>query len=168
MDHGLTRRSGAEALKIEELGLIEPALSGAITLQLKHPEILFTSGRRTRFTQAHAMAVNVVQDRQWIKATYRETPETLACQKYVDDHPEATSVNTLYNGLLGVLNNFTDPQLAEWNHHLAGLAFDVQPEEKDAELVKADIRALAGLDLFLEKEGNLRRWHAQFNPLPIT
>src|ERR1041385_3028452 len=151
-------------MKIEELGLIEPALSGAMALKEKHPEIDFTSGRRTRFSQAHAMAVNVAADRKWIQKTYRDTAETRACQKYVDDHPEATSVNTLFNGLLGVLNNFTDAKLAEWNHHLAGLAFDIQPQVKDAEEIKADARALPGLDLFLEQEGKLIRWHAQFKP----
>ena len=153
---------------IDQLDLIEPAKSGAIILKSKHPDIIFTSGRRTRTSQAHAMAVNVAADRNWIKTTYRQSPETIACQNWVDSNPAAVTVDDLNNGLLTVLNNFTDVQLADWNHHLAGLAFDVQPQIPNAEAIKADIRALPNLNLFLEQEGHLVRWHAQFNPLPIN
>ena len=34
--------------------------------------------------------------------------------------------------------------------------------EKDAEAIKKTIRGLDGLDKFLDKEGGLVRWHAQF------
>ena len=43
---------------------------------------------------------------------------------------------------------------------LSGLAFDVQPVTEDADAIKKSIRALAGLDKFLEMEGGLVRWHA--------
>jgi hypothetical protein len=42
------------------------------------------------------------------------------------------------------------------------MAFDVQPVTQDADAIKKSIRALAGLDKFLEMEGGLVRWHAQF------
>jgi len=38
----------------------------------------------------------------------------------------------------------------------------VQPVEKDAAGIKKAIRGLPGLGRFLEKEGGLIRWHAQF------
>ena len=153
-------------MRAKDLGLIEPALSGAVSIQEKHPDAVFTSGRRSRESQAHAMAANVSIARDWIRETYRDTAETRACQAWVDDHPKAATVPDLYAGLLSVLEGFSDDELAEWNHHLAGLAFDLQPieDEEKAEAIKADVRALPGLDLFLEREGGLVRWHAQFRP----
>ena len=152
-------------MKAKELGLIEPALSGAIELEFKFPGINFTSGRRTMFSQAKAMAQNVLEDRNWIRVTYRSHPVTDACQAFVDAHPDAT-MEDLFNGFLGVMNSYTDAQLASWSHHLAGLAFDVEPETERGDAIKTEIRNLPGLNLFLEREGNLLRWHAQFNPLP--
>ena len=53
-------------------------------------------------------------------------------------------------------------ELGSFSRHLSGLAFDVQPVTEDADAIKKSIRALAGLDKFLEMEGGLVRWHAQF------
>jgi hypothetical protein len=52
--------------------------------------------------------------------------------------------------------------LAMLSKHLSGDAFDVQPVDTDAAAIKKTIRGLKGLDRFLEKEGGLIRWHAQF------
>jgi hypothetical protein len=38
----------------------------------------------------------------------------------------------------------------------------VQPVETDADAIKKSIRELEGIGKFLEKEGGLVRWHAQF------
>ena len=65
-------------------------------------------------------------------------------------------------GLLSVLDAATDAQLGSFSRHLSGMAFDVQPVTVDADAIKKSIRALAGLDKFLEMEGGLVRWHAQF------
>jgi hypothetical protein len=151
-------------MKIEEMGLIEPALSGAHELKYKHPEIEFTSGRRDRFRQAHAMAVNVVGDPDWIKRTYKDHAITRDCQTFVDEHPDLTA-DDYFGAFLTILNGYSDAELAEWNHHVAGLAFDVKPQIPNADQIKSDIRALPHLNLFLEQEGNLVRWHAQFNPV---
>jgi hypothetical protein len=48
------------------------------------------------------------------------------------------------------------------SRHLTGRAFDVRPVMQNAEAIKADIRALPGLNKFLEKEAGHVRWHAQF------
>jgi hypothetical protein len=48
------------------------------------------------------------------------------------------------------------------SRHLSGDAFDVQPVEDNADAIKQTIRKLPGLQLFLDREGGLVRWHAQF------
>lgn len=86
-----------------------------------------------------------------------------ACQSWVDNNPQATSAADIAAGLVTVLNQFLDPELRRLSKYLSGDAFDVQPVLENAESIKADIRALPGLDKFLDKEGGLVRWHAQFD-----
>ena len=62
-----------------------------------------------------------------------------------------------------VLEGFSDVELRGLSKHLSGDAFDVQPVTANADAIKADIRSLEGLDKFLDKEGGLIRWHAQFD-----
>jgi hypothetical protein len=47
---------------IEKLGLVGKAYEAAYKLKWKHPDVKFTSGRRNRQEQAHAMARNIVGD----------------------------------------------------------------------------------------------------------
>jgi hypothetical protein len=91
-----------------------------------------------------------------VKTTIRD-----ACQKWVDDNPDKKAKAEIEQGLLEVLNQYTDAQLGVLSKHISGMAFDVQPVE-GGEDIKASIKALEGLDKFLEKEGGLVRWHAQF------
>jgi uncharacterized protein DUF4157 len=146
---------------IEALGLAKTAKEAAKMLKKKHPDILFTSGRRTVAQQAHAMASNIVQsnNRQWIKQTYRSAAKL---QKWVDDNPKVTTVDDIAKGLETVLNAMAESDRAKISKHLSGEAFDVQPQDKDAEAIKKDIQALPGITKFLDKEGGLIRWHAQF------
>ena len=65
-------------------------------------------------------------------------------------------------GLKGTFLQLTDAQLAQLSKHLSGEAFDVQPVEKDADAIKASIKGLKGIGKFLDMEGGLVRWHAQF------
>lgn len=148
---------------IEELNLRGTAKDAAYQLRAKHPGIVFTSGRRDKADQARAMASNVVKNRKWIVQTYKPTPVSAACQTWVDDNPQAKSAADIAAGLVTVLNGFPDAELRRLSKHLSGDAFDVQPVAVDAESIKADIRALSGLDKFLDKEGGLVRWHAQFD-----
>ena len=149
--------------EIEALALNDTAKQAAYNLKAKHPEITFTSGRRDKADQARAMASNVVKNRKWIVRTYKPTPVSAACQEWIDDNPQATSSAAIQAGLVSVLNKFGDPDLRKLSKHLSGDAFDVQPVTQNADQIKADIRALAGLDKFLDKEGGLIRWHAQFD-----
>jgi hypothetical protein len=148
--------------KIEALKLNDTARQAAYNLKAKHPGIIFTSGRRDKADQARAMASNVVKNRKWIVQTYKPTPVSAACQDWVDQNPDATSQADIASGLESVLDGFTDQELRQLSLHLSGDAFDVQPVTQNADQIKADIRALHGLDRFLDKEGGLLRWHAQF------
>lgn len=68
-------------------------------------------------------------------------------------------------GLLSVFNAATPTEVGNFSKHLSGEAFDVQPITNDAaqaDAIKNTIRGLAGLGKFLETEGGLVRWHAQF------
>jgi len=148
---------------IDELDLSPVAKHAATLLKAAHPEVVFTSGRRDLAGQARAMASNVVHNRQWIATTYKDTPQRDALQDCVDGCA-ANSNQAVYSAaLLDVMQDWDDAELSHVSKHLSGDAFDVQPfEGPTAAAVKATIRGLPGLTLFLEKEGGLVRWHAQF------
>ena len=158
---GLTTPRGADA-EIEALGLAEKARKAAYALKKAHPTVKFTSGRRNKAGQARAMASNVVQNRKWIEQTYASSALRTKCQQWVDNNPDKKTQAEIAEGLLSVLNAATDTDLAKFSKHLSGEAFDVQPVEKDAEAIKKTIRGLSGLERFLDTEGGLVRWHAQF------
>jgi hypothetical protein len=147
---------------IEALKLRGAARKAAYALKKKHPAVKFTSGRRNKEDQARAMASNVVLNRNWIEETYASSAVSRACQKWVDRNPDKTTKEAIQAGLISVLDEATDAQLALLSKHLSGDAFDVQPVETNADAIKKTIRRLKGLDRFLEKEGGLIRWHAQF------
>jgi hypothetical protein len=148
-------------MTLEELQLEPVADHGARLLQQKHPNIEFTSGRRTIAQQAHAMAANIVSlnDRQFIGRTYLAGAKL---QQWVDAHPNAVTVDVITAGLLEVMNGMAEDEVLRISRHLTGRAFDVRPVTQNAEAIKADIRALPGLNKFLEKEAGHVRWHAQF------
>jgi hypothetical protein len=151
---------------IDALNLADVAKNAASSLKTTYPAVVFSSGRRTVAHQAAAMAGNIVksQNRKWIQATYVQSAVRDACQKWVDDHPTATSSDDLTSGLTTVLGTFSADQLGQLSKHLAGLAFDVQPVDaaNGGDTLKAAIQALPALDKFIENEGGLTVWHAQF------
>jgi hypothetical protein len=148
--------------EIEALVLSAVAKKAAYDLKRKHPSVHFTSGRRDKQEQAHAMATNVVLNRNWIKETYLQSVARDACQKWVDENKDKKTTEEIAGGLKKVLDGLTDAELARLSKHLSGDAFDIQPVDKDGDEIKKAIRGLPGLDTFLEKEGGLVRWHAQF------
>ena len=80
----------------------------------------------------------------------------------VDANPDKKTQAEIAEGLLSVFNSASDADLGKFSKHLSGDAFDVQPVDKDADAIKKTIRGLTGLDKFLDTEGGLVRWHAQF------
>jgi hypothetical protein len=147
------------AMTIEELNLEPVAKAAATILQSKYPTIEFTSGRRGIFQQAHAMAGNVVLNRKWIGQTYLAGAKL---QQWVDQHPEAKTIDQITAGLEQVMKGMPENELVKISRHLTGRAFDVRPVTANAAAIKADILKLPGLHKFLDKEGGLVRWHAQF------
>jgi hypothetical protein len=147
-------------MTIDEMDLAPIAKNAATILLSKHPNIQFTSGRRSKFQQAHAMAGNVIKNRKWIGQTYLAGAKL---QQWVDKHPEAKTVDAITAGLAEVIQGMPDEECNKISRHLTGRAFDVRPVTANASKIKADIRALPGLHKFLEKEGGLVRWHAQFD-----
>jgi len=161
---GTARTSTADAKDpaIEALDLAEPARSAAYALKKAHPSVVFTSGRRALADQARAMAANVAANRKWVSQTYMPSETSRKLQKWIDEHKDKKSAGEIEQGLAGVLKGLTDAQLGLLSKHLAGLAFDVQPVQQDAESIKRTLRGLPKLNRFLDKEGGLERWHAQF------
>jgi len=146
-------------MTIEELNLAPAAKTAAKILHNKYPTLEFTSGRRTIFQQAHAMARNVVVNRKWIGQTYLAGAKL---QQWVDKHPEAKTVDAITAGLEQTMKTMPEADLLKISRHLTGKAFDVRPVTANAAAIKADILKLPGLHRFLDKEGGLVRWHAQF------
>ena len=147
---------------IEALDLASTARTAAYALKKAHPAVEFTSGRRSKEDQARAMAGNVVKNRKWIEQTYASSTMRTQCQEWVDANADKTTAAQIAAGLVSVFNTVTDADLGKFSKHLSGEAFDVQPVDKDAEEIKKTIRGLSGLSKFLDTEGGLVRWHAQF------
>jgi len=160
--HATADATSGSDTEIEALNLATTARTAAYALKKAHPSIKFTSGRRDKKDQARAMANNVVKNRKWIEETYANSPLRKKCQDWVNNNPKKTTQAEITEGLLSVFNDATDDELGKFSKHLSGMAFDVQPVTQDAEKIKATIRGLSRLDKFLDKEGGLVRWHAQF------
>jgi hypothetical protein len=148
---------------IEGLNLSDVARNAAYALKTQCPQVIFTSGRRDKHGQASAMAYNVVRNRNFIGETYHSDAGA-ACQQWVDNNSDQQTQSEIAAGLEGVLNGLPDSQLAHLSKHLSGDAFDVQPVDlaQGGETIKQAIRGLTGLSKFLDSEGGLVRWHAQF------
>ena len=54
------------------------------------------------------MAGNIVLNRQWVVQTYVDSPASRACQKWVNDHPEATTKDEIAHGLLATLQSLPE------------------------------------------------------------
>jgi hypothetical protein len=148
---------------VAELALSPKARRAAEVLLAAHPGVVFTSGRRDLAAQARAMAANVVRNLAWIAQTYADTPQRAALQAAVDAVGHAAGVPAYAACLLACMEPWSDLDLAHVSKHLSGDAFDVQPVPGPAgDAIKATIRTLPGLTKFLDHEGGLVRWHAQF------
>jgi hypothetical protein len=148
---------------IEALALRGRARIAAYALKKAHPTVVFTSGRRSLIDQARAMAQNVSKNRKWISETYAASTLGARCQRWLDINAKKTSQADIQQGLLDVLKAATDTERGHLSKHLSGDAFDVQPVTDDAEAIKRTLRKLVKpRGRFLDVEGGLVRWHAQF------
>jgi len=149
------------ALSIDDLGLVDYAADAARALLAQHPEVAFTSGRRNAKEQADAMAGNVVKNRRWIEQTYLQSAERDSLQTWVNTHPQVTTSASISSGLFAIINAWTDDQKRTLSRHFSGQAFDVQPVANGDD-IKRTIKDLPNLRKFLETEGGLTIWHADF------
>lgn len=159
LEHG-DHRHGDGVVDLLALDLAEPAKSAAESLKAQFPSVVFTSGRRSVAEQADAMAGNILKNRRWIEQTYARSAERDALQKWVDDNPGATTKAAISAGLVAIMNGWTDKQRDKLSKHFSGLAFDVRPAGDD---LKQAILKLPDVK-FLDNEGGLTIWHAQFPP----
>ena len=149
---------------IEKLNLTDVAKKAAYQLKNKYQKTFFTSGLRTKKEQAYAMAGNIVKsgNRNWIKETYADSEPIRKLQKWVDDNPNSTTKEQIGNGLLSVMDKMSERDILKVSKHLTGDAFDVQPTTSNPDEVKKYIKNLPGVTKFLDREGGLVIWHAQF------
>jgi hypothetical protein len=151
------------SVAISDLDLVDYAEASAKKLKADFPSVVFTSGRRNSQQQANAMAGNIAQNRKWIEQTYVASTERDELQKWVDSHPSATTMEQISAGLVGIMNGWSDAKKKTLSRHFSGQAFDVQPVAgTPGDLMKTAIKALPNLRNFLEKEGGLIIWHADF------
>jgi hypothetical protein len=148
---------------IEALDLRGRARIAAYALKKAHSTVVFTSGRRGLIDQARAMARNVMKNRKWIDETYATSALSGRCQRFLDINTKKTSQADIERGLLEVLQDATDAERSYLSKHLSGDAFDVQPVADNGEAIKRTLRNLVTpRGRFLDVEGGLVRWHAQF------
>jgi Domain of unknown function (DUF1906) len=158
-DHHLFVRN----LSINELALDATASAAAHILLETIPDVIFTSGRRDVRQQAEAMAANVLRKRAWIAETYSAGPERDALQGWVDSHQTAVTKDAIATGLASIMTTWSDVQKRRLSLHFSGQAFDIQPVAGIAgERIKTAIAGLPHLRSFLESEGGLVIWHADF------
>ena len=150
-------------MKASELRCSGAAQKAAEALERQFPGIDFTSGRRGVLEQARAMSQNVIRNRKWIAQTYLANAESRALQDWIDDNPGADTAGEIAGGLAAIMSRWTDEQRGKVSRHFSGQAWDVRPVSgPQAAAIKAAIRKLPGLQKFIDKEGGLVRWHAQF------
>jgi hypothetical protein len=156
----------ARSVSVDDLDLVDYAKAAAVNLQTDFSDVIFTSGRRNVTQQANAMAGNVVQNRNWVAETYAASKERDALQEWIDDNPTVTTKDPIAAGLVGIMSNWTDDQKSGFSRHFSGQAFDVQPVVgARGDAIKAAVKSLPDLRKFLDSEGGLVIWHADFENL---
>lgn len=148
----------------QELGLTTDAERVAGTLVEVGARI--TSGHRHLARQAQAMAVNVLQNRQWVGQTYRRGA---GIQALIDAHPEWTTPQELSQQIFFYLSDHPD-ETAAISHHLRFPCpvFDVDPASANPKVVAliGDYQREGLITKVLWKEGGLNKCHVEVMPLP--
>lgn len=154
-------------LDLVRLGLQGRAYTCAVAIAKQHPDVVFTSGRRTKSEQARVMARNIVRsgDRDWVKHTYKPSDIVAAIGRWLREHPKATNAAEIEHGIAAVFAATTDTELKKISKHLTGDAFDIAPVDGlhgqlILQTLRGEVRRFSGE--LLENEGGIRVWHAQF------
>ena len=157
----------ATATQIDQLRLAPRAKVGAILLNEKFPETVFTSGYRNLTDQIRVMALNQFRYPGWIGETYKCGEEL---QKLITAKKPITQ--TAISELIGGYFESKPVDFAtRFSRHLEGYAFDVQPivdmsgMPTSAGFQVVDYcRRCLGAEKVLLREGGLVVWHVQFTP----
>ena len=161
-------------LLIKNMCLNKNALIAAEMVQAAHPDVRFTSGRRSLLDQSRAMANNtIIYGIDWLSKTYKNRQMVSCLMSYVSEHPEQLKDCV-------VLTNAFHDLLQEYFHrdfkkmpHVVGRAFDIGwprdsngaiNREKGEGICKTieELPPELGLELILRKEGSLDVIHVQF------
>jgi hypothetical protein len=154
---------------IDDLNLIDPARSGAIALRQAIPSIKFTSGRRSRASQAAGMASHIINDRQWASKTYANADVRGQIQAVVDGLPAGATQQDIAAAITQELNTWPDAKLGLLSRHPAGLAFDLHMDPAiDTDDIQTALEQCDGFDKFLTSEAGQACWHVQWKPPPLT
>lgn len=150
------------------LKLAPRMLARATELQTAYPTVVYLSGRRDLQSQAHAMACNVVTNRQFIQSTYLHAA---VLQTIVDVHPEAKTVPQLEQLFVDAMQALPTVDLMKISSHLTGYAVDLLPmEDSDGNMTPIGqavyqwIHDCLDTQTFLVREAGLVRWHWQVKP----
>lgn len=144
---------------IDELNLAPLMRMRAEELLTKFPEVRFTSGRRTLHEQAHAMAVNYMQDPQFIIRTYVRAAELMSA---IQEANVKGSVDSLTEVIYDTLQ--AAPGLVK-GPHLDGHAVDLRPMEFANKPTPIGQQVIDWIKMcpdttdFRDREGGLIRWH---------
>lgn len=152
-------------LSVMRLGLRGKAHECAIEIARSHPDVMFTSGMRTKREQARAMSQNVFKSRSWVRDTYKPSNLVNAIERWLRLHPDKTTQHEIAKGILSVFDSMPDAEVRKFSRHLTGDAFDILPVTgNNGLLLKQSIVHAVALHggKFLDREGGLIRWHAEF------
>jgi len=162
---------------VDHLQLIEPARSMALAVKAAFPTIIFTSGRRSRFSTAKAITEDgrrVATARgishlagtvAYVTETYKETAAKDALLAALNALPDTDDWMTVQNAILAEINGWSDAFLGLLSRHPGGLAFDMHVDPKiDVTQLRATLAAQPGFDKFLDHEAGEAIWHAQAVP----
>lgn len=166
---------GGVGVTIDEMHLSTNARRAAQLVFVKHPTVLFTSGRRDARDQARAMAENTIRyGTDWLGQTYKNQAMVAALVHWTHTHLDsAASVTLMTDGFYQTLVNDQAGQLTQFPH-CRGDAFDIQCprfvdgriNEEETSRIRHTIETVPmalGLQLILTREGQHRVIHAQFN-----
>ena len=106
------------------------------------------------------MSQNIAADKTYLIKTYKSSKAKDACVAWCENNP-SKKAKDIEAGLLKVLNDLSDTDVQKISRHLGGLAFDVQPNSCDLKTLKSIVEKQFSGE-FLDHEGKLCRWHAQF------
>lgn len=167
---------------IQELRLSHIAERAARLVLERHPEVVFTSGRRDLMDQARAMAQNAVTfGATWLDDTYKNKRIVHHLMTYMEENPDhCRDAKILGHHFYEQLQEHFAGDLMKFPH-VRGNAFDIAwprlanglINRPDGERICRTIELLPieydiPLDLLLRKEGRLDVIHAQFTHDPTV